>query len=140
MHGRYLVAAIGLCHNCHTPTAMGDIDRTKLLAGGAAIRKEQLYGQSPNFPATIYGANLTPDPDTGVGTWTKDDIRTVFRQGRAKDGTCVCAPTHGSPAAQYAGLTDTDLDAIADYLLSQPPVNNPTAKPSECQAANFCQP
>jgi mono/diheme cytochrome c family protein/cytochrome c553 len=138
MRGRYLVNAIGLCHNCHTPLAMGDLDRAKLLGGGAAIRKEQLYGSAPNFPATIFGANLTPDA-TGIAGWSMDDVRTVFRFGRDKAGKCVCAPTHGGPNAQYAGLTDADLDDVARFLLAQPAISN-VAKPSECEAPGFCAP
>jgi hypothetical protein len=103
------------------------------------IRSQQLYGSLTGFPPMIFGANITPDA-TGIAGFTLDDIRAVFRKGTDKAGQCLCAPTHGSPSAPFAGLTDDDVDDIGRFLLAIPPIANPAAQPNECTAPGFCVP
>ena len=61
--------------------------------------------------------NLTPDNDTGLGNWTKDQIATAIRTGVRLDGH-VLAPI--MPWRAYAGLTKIDAAAIVEYLRSLP--------------------
>jgi hypothetical protein len=61
--------------------------------------------------------NLTPDNDTGLGNWTKDQIATAIRTGVRPDGH-VLAPI--MPWRAYAGLTKIDAAAIVEYLRSPP--------------------
>src|SRR6202163_700044 len=56
--GEYLARA-GNCFTCHT------VREGKMLAGGVPFRLP--FG-------TIYSTNLTPDQETGIGTWTDDDF------------------------------------------------------------------
>lgn len=139
VRGRYLVGAAGLCNQCHSPPGNGPPDPARYLSGGVGIRKEQLYGSLPGFPAMIFGANITPDA-TGIAGFTLDDIRNVFRKGQDPTGQCLCAPTHGSPAAPFAGMTDDDVDDIGRFLLAIPPIENDAAQPVACSAPGFCVP
>src|SRR5215469_10331959 len=64
--GSYLVNTIMACGNCHTPkTAEGAPIAAKELSGGLSFHV-------PPFDATA--ANITPDGETGIGTWSDDDI------------------------------------------------------------------
>ena len=69
-----------------------------------------------------YSANLTPDPETGLGKWTRrdfvDTIRTGRRMGR---GRKVLPPM---PISAYKNFNDEDLEAIFAYLQSVPAVQN----------------
>lgn len=70
---------------------------------------------------TSFTANLTPDPDTGLGRWTVQDFVQTLRTGRHLGrGRPVLPPM---PAA-YAQMRDADLQAMFAYLQSLPPVRN----------------
>lgn len=132
LRGRYLTSMASVCIDCHTPetvpmTLMFDWD--KAMGGGRAFPREFFGYFSEPYPAIIYTANITPHA-TGIGDWTKADIVKVMKEGIDPDGDGVCAPTHSGPSSPYAGLTDTDVDDIANYLLSLPPVDSEV--PEDC--------
>jgi len=108
--GAYLVNGIGSCGNCHAPARTGDGP----LSGGPPM-------STPAFVA--YAPNITPDPDTGIGTWTAAEIVTALREGRRPDGTILRPPM---PVPFYRAMSDDDANAIAAYLRSIPAVANRT--------------
>ena len=109
--GQYLVT-IGGCNDCHTPgTFYGAPDMTRMLSGS------ELGWTGPW--GTSYAANLTPDPSTGIGSYSEDDIVTALRQGHKKSGAAILPPM---PWPNYAHLTDEDAYAVAAFLKSIPPV------------------
>jgi mono/diheme cytochrome c family protein len=108
--GAYLVESIANCGNCHAPQEpFGAVPLTE-LSGGPAIT-------SPAF--TAYPPNITSDRDTGIGTWTEDQVVTAMREGRAPDGRILRPPM---PVPFYRTMSDQDAHAIAAYLLSRPPL------------------
>lgn len=132
--GRYLSTMASLCVDCHTPemTPFGfDFDFTKIMGGGRGFPAETFGFPVPPFPEFIYTSNLTTH-STGIEGWTKEDIVKVMKEGVRPDGMGVCAPTHGGPSSPFAGLTDQDVEDIANYLLSIPPVDNMI--PEDCEA------
>jgi len=68
-----------------------------------------------------YPRNLTPDPETGIGNWSEDDIVKAFRTGQRADGSAILPPM---PWPGYAHMPDEDAYAIAAYLKSLPPVKH----------------
>jgi hypothetical protein len=74
-----------------------------------------------------YARNLTPDAETGLGTWTEqqfvDTIRTGRRQGRGRE---ILPPM---PWPMYRNLDDADLKAVFAYLRSLPPESNRVPEP-----------
>ena len=66
--------------------------------------------------------NLTPDRETGLGSWTKEQIVKVLRTGERPDGR-ILAPV--MPWRSYSKLTDADAADLVSYLKSLPPVKNP---------------
>ena len=109
--GKYLVSVLA-CNDCHTPGGLyGAPDMTRMLSGS------ELGWTGPW--GTSYPANLTPDPQTGIGNYTEDDIVAAIRTGHKKSGVPILPPM---PWPVYANLTDEDAYAVAAYVKSIPPV------------------
>ncbi|MDB6000899.1 MAG: Isoquinoline 1-oxidoreductase, partial [Rhizobacter sp.] len=101
--GRQLAAA-GDCIVCHT--APGGVPN----AGGRAM-------ETP--VGVIYSTNLTPDAQTGIGSWSFSAFQRAMREGISRDGH------HLYPAFPYTAFTQTtddDLTALYGYLMAQPAV------------------
>ena len=109
--GKYLVT-IGICQGCHLQN----------LAGGRRTGGN-------------ISANITPDPETGIGSWTDEQIIEAIRNGKRPDGSRV-RPSMG--VFWYNDLSDTDVRAIVAYLRSVPPVHlkhERSAQPGRLPAA-----
>ena len=65
--------------------------------------------------------NLTPDPDTGLGTWSDAEIVRAIRSGQRKDGRLL-APV--MPYEWFHEMSDADALAVARYLKSLAPVRH----------------
>ena len=115
----YLVQ-FGGCGDCHTPGHFFGKPDTSRLLGGSDVGFEV-----PDLGIFV-GPNLTPDRDTGLGNWTKEEIITAMQTGVRPDGRML-API--MPWGAYAGLAHSDADAIAEYLRSLPPVNHKVSGP-----------
>lgn len=109
--GRYLVTIMD-CGGCHTRgVMMGKPDPALYLAGS------EVGFHLPGL-GYFYPPNLTPDPETGLGEWSEDDIVRALRTGERPDGR-ILAPI--MPSQAYAALTDEDVYAIAAFLKSMAP-------------------
>ena len=74
-----------------------------------------------------YTANLTPDPETGLGKWTEDMFITALRTGRHEGkGRPILPPM---PWPMIGKLSDDDLKGIFAYLQSLTPVRNRVPAP-----------
>jgi mono/diheme cytochrome c family protein len=100
--GKYLTEAAD-CEACHT------IEGGKPFAGGRPFDTE--YG-------TIYSPNITPDPETGIGSWSDADFLKAMHEGIGKDGKNLYP---AFPYAAYTHLTDEDVLAIKAYVFSLQP-------------------
>lgn len=115
--GRYLVETIGACGNCHTPKARnGQPIAARAYAGGFVIKEKMFTAVTPN---------ITPDKQTGIGSWTDAQIILAIREGKRPDGSTIGPPM---PIELYRKLSDTDIKAIVAYLRSLKPVRNKVAK------------
>src|SRR6266851_1155153 len=115
--GRYLVDTVMTCHNCHTPMGPGGPQFDKALSGG-------LRFDEPPFDVTA--SNITTDKETGIGTWSEADIKKLLTTGMRPNGVPVAQIM---PTDFYKVLTPGDLDAIAAYVHSLPPVKNQVPAP-----------
>lgn len=104
--GEYLVIAGG-CISCHR----GDEDED-LFIGGHALETD--FG-------TFYAPNITPDRETGIGSWQAEDFLRALKHGRTPSGSFYYP---AFPYRAYAGLTDQDAADIGSYLMSLEPINN----------------
>lgn len=145
-HGRRLVT-VGGCNDCHTPVKfdpkvglpMPQAERA--LSGhpeGAPAAASQLAGTdlaaigptSTSFRVpfgTVYAANLTPDPETGLGAWNENLFIQTIRSGRHLGAGRPILPPMPWPALRQ--LSDADLRAMFAYLQSLPPIHNAVPVP-----------
>ena len=114
--GSYLMNSIVACGNCHTPHSPDGPVLGKELAG-------QLVVETETF--TAYAPNITPDTETGIGSWSDDEIIAAIRDGRRPDGTTIGPPM---PFELYRDISDRDVRAIVAYLRSVPPVKSTQPK------------
>jgi cytochrome c553 len=143
--GAYLVTMMG-CNDCHTPWKMGaqgpEPDMARALTGHPqdmvlpppppASGPWIWHGAATNTAfagpwGVSFTANLTPDPETGLGKWTEDmflaTMRTARHQGK---GRPILPPM---PVKMIGKANDEDLKSIFAYLQSLPPVKNRVPAP-----------
>ncbi len=144
--GKYLVNTSG-CHDCHTPFKMGPEgpmpDMSRQLSGHPAELVMPAPPKLPEGPWVVvssgtntahagpwgvsFTANLTPDDETGLGTWTTQNFIETIRNGRHLGrGRRLLPPM---PAPVYAQMTDADLAAIFAYLQTVPAISNRVPPP-----------
>ena len=113
------LAAIGDCAACHTAPD------GKPYAGGFPLRT--MYG-------TVYGSNITPEPETGIGRWSQAAFVRAMRDGVSRDGR------HLYPAFPYdhfTRATDEDLNALYAFVMTREPVNLVPPAPDLAFPFNF---
>jgi Cytochrome c len=144
--GRYLVNAIG-CSDCHSPKKMGPhgpaVDETRLLSGhpeGSDLPAAPSLPPGPWIAAvswdltawsgpwgTSYPINLTPDDNTGIGSWSQETFVQALRTGRHMGVSRPILPP--MPWESFRNMTDQDLAAIYAYLRTVPPIHNRVPAP-----------
>ncbi|HZS85036.1 MAG TPA: cytochrome c [Stellaceae bacterium] len=111
--GDYLVNAVAHCGECHTP---------RNFLGG--LQQSRAFSGNPQGPDGQKAPNITPDPQTGIGKWSDDDIATLLKDGLTPAGDVV-----GSGMAEVVKgtgkLSEGDLHALIVYLKSLPPIATP---------------
>ena len=116
VRGEYLVRAVSHCGECHTPrTITQATDASRFLAG------------TPKGPEGEAMPNITPDRETGIGSWSEEDIAEFLGSGNKPDGDVaggLMGEVIEGTFAGYKDLTKADRLAIARYLKSIPAVKN----------------
>lgn len=143
--GAHLVKTMG-CNDCHTPWKMGargpEMDMTRALTGhpaefvmpappahsGPWIVHASATNTAWAGPWGVsFTANLTPDPETGLGKWTEEMFMATMRTGRHQGkGRALLPPM---PYWMLGNLDDEDLRSVFAYLQSLPPVKNRVPAP-----------
>jgi mono/diheme cytochrome c family protein len=129
--GAYLVNQVMLCPACHTTRATGNIlvepERADAFLGGG----NRYVGKGLG---TLWIPNLTPDPETGLGGWSDDEVMRAIRDGVSKDGHFLIPLM---PYFSFQYLADEDARAVVAYLRSIPAYKQPT--PREENKLGFMQ-
>jgi len=144
--GEYLTTVAG-CNDCHTPWKMGangpEPDMSRMLSGHPEALAVEANPRPPAEPwmaattgtftawagpwGTSFSANLTPDPETGLGKWTQQNFVEAMRTGRHMGrGRPILPPM---PWPNLAKMTDEDLRATFAYLQSIPAIKNRVPDP-----------
>jgi mono/diheme cytochrome c family protein len=145
--GKYLVT-IGGCNDCHTPWipqpgGKPGPDMSRSLSGhpqqAPISRHAELSDPSYGWAAAptntafsgpwgvSFAANLTPDANTGTGTWTFDIFKSAIRNGRHwGQGRPLLPPM---PWFNYREMTDEDLAAVFAYTRTLTPIHNRVPQP-----------
>jgi mono/diheme cytochrome c family protein len=101
------LAGGGYCAECHT------VKGGQNFAGGYPM---------PTPFGVLYSTNITPDPETGIGTWSEAAFARAVREGVARDGS------HLFPAFPYdhfTKLSNDDVRALYAYFMTRAPVRAP---------------
>lgn len=151
--GRYLVTIMG-CNDCHTPWHMTDKgpepDMSRMLSGHPQSLAIEAPPPAPGGPwqmtaaatntawagpwGVSFTANLTPDPETGLGKWTAETFIAAIRTGRHEgQGRPILPPM---PYPMIRNATDEDLRAIFAYLQSIPAIRNRVPQPIDPPAGS----
>jgi mono/diheme cytochrome c family protein len=110
------------CKFCHSPGDKGDFTPGLLFSGGV------------EFPMPdgkiVRSANITPDKETGIGNYTKEQWIQKFKMHLDPANLNPSVRDFNTPMmwTQWATATDEDLGAVFDYLMTQPPVKNRVLK------------
>jgi mono/diheme cytochrome c family protein len=129
-YGAYIVNAAS-CGDCHTPID----DRGQPLPGRDFSGGQTFKNLATHF--RVNSANLTPDADTGIGSWTEQQFVDKFK-GFETPSNADLSPTEQTqntmmPWTQFAGMTREDLAAVYAYLRTLKPVTNRVTKFPDAQ-------
>jgi mono/diheme cytochrome c family protein len=116
--GHYLATIAG-CLHCHTPT---DEQKRPIW--------DKMGSGGQDF-TIVKSANITPDPETGIGSWSKQDFIEKFKKWEQPELRQVVTPENRNtvmPWIEFSGMKEEDLAAIYDYLRTIPPIRNTVEK------------
>jgi hypothetical protein len=114
--GKYIAETRG-CFGCHSPHYW-------TVHGAPLIEGKQGSGSELPFdglPGKVVAPNITPDPETGAGNWTDDQIARAIREGIGHDGHALFPMM---PYQFYRHMSDDDLASLVVYLRSLPAARN----------------
>lgn len=117
--GKYLADGL-YCLTCHT-------ERDTTQAGWPPILVKKFAGalRFETDSTHLYAPNLTPDMETGIGSFSDDMLSRAIREGVGHDGRrLVSVDLEGMPSGSFRNLTDEDLASIIVYLRTIPPIKN----------------
>lgn len=119
--GEYLANNVATCIHCHSQRDFNKFSGPVVpgTEGGGGFAFD---GKIADFiPGVIYGKNITPDNETGIGTWTDDEILRAVTQGIRKNGDTLFPLM---PYASFNRMAKDDLLSIIAYLRTLKPIKN----------------
>jgi mono/diheme cytochrome c family protein len=118
--GRYLVEGVTLCFGCHSTYDRSTAEIPALVGhkgGGGTFAQEGM--------PWLTAPNITPDAETGVGSWSDDALARAIREGISLDGRALFPLM---PYQAYSRMSDEDLASVITYLRSIEPARNQLPK------------
>jgi mono/diheme cytochrome c family protein len=115
-YGKYLASNLAGCADCHTPRNLqnGQFYLDSMFAGSTIA-----FGEPEGDPIRAYARNITPDVETGIGSWNEEQFVAAVTSGMRPDGR-VLSPH--MPYAYYKFWTPEDLRAVYAYLKTIPAI------------------
>ena len=119
--GKYLANGIARCFWCHSPLDNGDpaVPIPSTLGSGDVLDEK----------APLIAPNITPDPETGLGRWSDQEVIRAIREGLGRRGQQLSE----HPANHYSVMTDEDATSIVSYLRSLRPIRRVFASSAPSQ-------
>ena len=115
--GQYLFTTLLDCDGCHS-----ERDFTRL--GGPVVAGKVGQGgvmQLEGLPGQLSAPNITPDKETGIGTWTDGEKIRAIREGISKDGHMLFPLM---PYPGYKFMSDYDVQCLVAYMNTLPAIRN----------------
>jgi cytochrome c2 len=115
--GKYLFTAAAGCIDCHSQHDANQANWPVIPGTEGSGEIFPLKG----LPGDVVAPNITPDPDTGIGKWTDDEIARAIREGVDKDGRALF---NLMPYEHYRTMSDEDLASVIVYVRTLPAVRH----------------
>ena len=118
--GRYIVEGPAHCFQCHSEVdwkTPGAQPKPGKKGAGTIFPEEQF--------SWLVAPNITPDPETGAGTWTDEQLARAIREGIGHDGRRLFPMM---PYMNFRNMSDEDLASVIAYVRSIEPVRNTLPK------------
>jgi len=124
--GRYLVEGVAHCFMCHGEQDYAHGSSLPLTGrkGVGQVLKGELYDGTFS-PDGLACPNITPDKETGAGTWSDAQFERAIRHGIGHDGREL---SDYMPYAFFRSMTDEDIASVIVYIRSLPAIRNPLPK------------
>jgi fructose 5-dehydrogenase cytochrome subunit len=110
--GAYLVQGAAHCSTCHTPRGFLMQEEASRALSGAQV-------------GPWYAPNITSDPISGIGSWSKEDLAAYLRTGHLSRKAQAAGSMGEAVTKSFQYLTAADTDAIATYVKSVTAVHDP---------------
>ena len=114
--GRYLVESLAHCFQCHS-----DVDYSKPGAQPKPGKKGAGAVFAEEGMEWLVAPNITPDVETGAGSWTDEQFARAIREGIGHDGRRLFPVM---PYMNFRNMSDEDLASVITYIRSIDPVRN----------------
>ncbi|MFE0015261.1 c-type cytochrome [Mesorhizobium sp. NPDC059054] len=121
--GAYLVQGPGHCGTCHSPKTVLGADKTDEALQGASLQG-------------WYAPAITGNVANGIGGWSKDEIVRYLKTG-SNGRTIASGPMSEAIEHSTSKMDEADLKAIAVYLKTVPPLDDPEPKPVSADDPQF---
>jgi len=115
--GAYIFNSLAACVDCHSehdPNSKDHLVLPNMQGSGEVMFVADL-------PGRIVASNVTPDRETGAGTWTDDQLARAIREGIGHDGRALFPLM---PYEHYRSMSDEDLASVVVYMRSLPPIHH----------------
>ncbi|HVG18420.1 MAG TPA: c-type cytochrome [Blastocatellia bacterium] len=118
--GKYLVEGVAHCFQCHS-----DVDWNTPGAQPRAGRKGVGHNFADADVPFAVAPNITPDKETGAGTWDDETLARAIREGIGHDGRRLFPLM---PYMNFRHMSDEDLASVISYIRTIAPVRNELPK------------
>lgn len=117
--GKYLATHVAVCMDCHSTRDWSRFSGPPVAGtwGKGGGKFDHILG----FPGVFYAKNITPDMETGIGSWTDGEIFRAITSGVSKNGEPLSTLM---PYRSYSHMSEEDAQAIVAYLRSLEPIKN----------------
>lgn len=115
--GKYIFTRLSYCDDCHSEQDFSRLARP-------VVESTRGYGKlmaDKDMPGEIYAANITPDVETGIGSWTDGEKIRAIREGVDKNGRTLFPIM---PYSFYRYMSDDDVQALVAYLDTMPAIQH----------------
>jgi hypothetical protein len=117
--GEYLSNGLYGCFHCHSADFKTNNELEPSKSSGFYGGGNKLYNLKGEV---VYSPNITPH-ETGIKNWSREEFIELVRFGRKPDGSAIAYPM-----LPYAGLSEYEVNAMYEYLLTVPPIQNKVGK------------
>ncbi|HTX36832.1 MAG TPA: cytochrome c [Bryobacteraceae bacterium] len=118
--GKYIFVNVADCGGCHSERDFTRVGGPEVESGRG--RGNILSDLMKGLPGQVVAPNLTPDAETGIGTWTDGEKIRAIREGVDNKGRALF---NMMPYQAYRLFSDDDVQALVAFLDSLPPVHYP---------------